>query len=759
MTQLGKRDKGPAVTSKSPQTMSSSYEQIQWLLSRSLKNNAADNYTHMQEYGDLSRLNKNGLILNLVGRDVLRDIVHDYLSFLETSAAIYEKNGDYALGIFSSGWCRMLDQASRKLCRTDDNLQALSSGKWLCHESCWTNASKRAIETGEPVDNECAGGLYIYAVPIFAGGNIVGSINFGYGDPPKDDKFLTKIAEDFEVSIEELKKEAVSYRTRPAFIVDMVKKKLHTSAMLIGKIVEQKLTEKKLIEKSSELETLLDTAAMGVVVHGPDTKIIRSNPAARNMLGLNESQITGRDAYSKEWKLVNEHGEQMDIADFPVSKVFSEKKKISNRLIGVCRDISPSPVWCLVDGVPIFDEKGNVKEALMTFMDITEFHETRLELIRNREMSRQLEKMASIGAWELDVKNQSVHWSEETCRIHGVKPGYRVRLDEALTFFEPPDREKLARAVEHLMETGEGYEFELGFRSRKGHKLWVRLKGMAEMNRGKPVRLFGTIQDITEHKSIQIEREKLYRQLEIKNAELQNIVYVTSHDLRSPLINIRGFCRELSQSCKELIELVKKEISDSNDKQKTVELINEIIPEEMKFIEAGAEKLDFLLSGLLHVSRVGSRKIEIKSVDMNNLISSIVRTMNYQIKNHEVKLEVGKLPPCLGDENQINQLFSNLIDNSLKYLDPSRPGKISITGKTVNDHSVYAVIDNGIGIRNDKLDDIFGLFNRLEPGMCTGDGIGLTIVKKILERNHGSVTVESEPGKGTSFIITLPTGS
>jgi ligand-binding sensor protein len=188
-----------------------------------------------------------------VGEQTLTDIVGDYLNLLDTSSAVYEKNGDYALGIFSSGWCRMMDAASRKVCGTDDNRTALDCGQWHCHESCWSRASKTAIETGQPADIECDGGIRLYAVPIRVGEEIIGAINIGYGDPPRDEDKLRELASSYQVSYEELRSLAEDYESRPAFIIDLAKNRLHASARLIGEITERKRAEDKIREQLNEL--------------------------------------------------------------------------------------------------------------------------------------------------------------------------------------------------------------------------------------------------------------------------------------------------------------------------------------------------------------------------------------------------------------------------------------------------------------------------------------------------------------------------
>jgi len=265
--------------------------------------------------------------------------------------------------------------------------------------------------------------------------------------------------------------------------------------------------------------------------------------------------------------------------------------------------------------------------------------------------------------------------------------------------------------------------------------------------------------EIVERKRVEKELERLNRNLEEKNKELEMIIYVASHDLRSPLVNIQGFCKELAMACETLnSRLAQPKASNIlDDELKTI--LEEDIPESLHYILAGAAKMDALLGGLLRLSRLGKTALTIRRLDVNQMIDTILRSMEFQIKQTGAQVQVQDLPACYGDSVQIPQVFSNLLDNALKYLDPDRPGLILISGRLENDHAVYCIQDNGRGISKAHHQKIFEIFQRLQSSTVQGEGLGLTIADRIVERHGGEIWLDSELGVGSCFYVKLPTGS
>jgi len=260
---------------------------------------------------------------------------------------------------------------------------------------------------------------------------------------------------------------------------------------------------------------------------------------------------------------------------------------------------------------------------------------------------------------------------------------------------------------------------------------------------------------LTELKRLEKKREQLLTELAQKNRELEQIVNVTSHDLRIPLVNIDGYTKIIGESLDKVISILDSDRVSAEVKEEIASIVEKDIPEAEKFISRSVVKMESLLSGLLQISRIGRLEHKEVKIDMNKMISVIHDTSKFQIDKAGVNLEITELPSCKGDETQINQLFSNLIDNALKYLDPARLGVIKISGHKENGSSVYCVEDNGIGIKPEHQGKIFEIFHQLEPRKAEGEGLGLTIVNKVVERHNGKIWVESELGKGSKFFVSL----
>jgi PAS domain S-box-containing protein len=255
--------------------------------------------------------------------------------------------------------------------------------------------------------------------------------------------------------------------------------------------------------------------------------------------------------------------------------------------------------------------------------------------------------------------------------------------------------------------------------------------------------------DITDRKEAEAAREEL-------NRELSQIIFITSHDLRTPLVNIDGYSKEVGYSFKEL-----KDLLDSNDvppsvREKIAPVIEKDIPGSLHYISNSIARMDKLLAGMLKLSRTGRAELIIEDIDMNDIVIDVINNLKARLSEAGIITEISELPSCRGDKTQINQVFSNIIGNAVKYIDPDRAGIIKIAGRRQGRKSVYCMEDNGIGIAPEYQDKIFEIFLQLNPSKSEGEGLGLTIVHKILNRLGGRVWVESEAGKGSKFFVSLP---
>ena len=321
----------------------------------------------------------------------------------------------------------------------------------------------------------------------------------------------------------------------------------------------------------------------------------------------------------------------------------------------------------------------------------------------------------------------------------------------------PEQKKQFAKQWHDITTKGHAKNLEYTLVHKDGYRIDVMLNASSRFDaQGNLINTRGSVLNITARKRAEQARNKLIKELEAKHKELESVLYAASHDLKSPLVNIQGFGHELSQSC-DLIRsaLVGEKKSDNIEKAVDIAL-NKDIPDSLDFILTSTAKMDSLLSGLLDVCRLNTAAVKIGPIDMNEMMADVSASVEYQVANAGATVEVEHLPPCLGDPAQINRVFTNLLTNALKFLSPSRPGRIRIYATNRVSQSIYCVEDNGVGIAPQHMDKIFEIFYQLDPEGKRGEGIGLAIVKRIIDRHNGKIWVESRVGEGSKFFVALP---
>jgi signal transduction histidine kinase len=256
-------------------------------------------------------------------------------------------------------------------------------------------------------------------------------------------------------------------------------------------------------------------------------------------------------------------------------------------------------------------------------------------------------------------------------------------------------------------------------------------------------------------------------QLREKAEENEMFVYSVSHDLRSPLVNLQGFSKELGMIGKDLARLVDSDEVPAETRRQARSMIDVEMAESIGFIQTAVSRLGGIIDGLLRLSRAGQVEYRSQKVDVGPVVARVVTALRGTIDARKATVKVGALPAAWGDPSAVEQVFANLIGNAVNYLDKDRPGKIDVfavdpleTGGPVDGIAkgsvVYAVRDNGLGIADSYKAKVFAVFQRLHGDVAQGEGVGLALVRRVVERHGGRVWFESRVGEGTTFFVAFP---
>ena len=242
--------------------------------------------------------------------------------------------------------------------------------------------------------------------------------------------------------------------------------------------------------------------------------------------------------------------------------------------------------------------------------------------------------------------------------------------------------------------------------------------------------------------------------------ENEMFIYSVSHDLRAPLVNLQGFSKELIHACDDLRAAVRQSSLTPARRQHIEQLVDEDIGEALHYLQTAVLRASHIIDALLRLSRVGRVEYRRQQVHVRDIVQRVIDAMQVSIRARRARVVVHDLPSVWGDPTALEQVFANLVGNAINYLDASRNGRVEI-GTTpappgVQSLRIFYVRDNGLGIPAIAIPRLFSAFQRLHGNVATGEGIGLALVRRVVERHGGRVWAESTEGVGTTFYFSLP---
>ncbi|WP_414469965.1 PAS domain S-box protein [Methanobacterium sp. ACI-7] len=503
-----------------------------------------------------------------------------------------------------------------------------------------------------------------------------------------------------------------------------------TPIKMVGTV--QDITEQVLAEQQTrKLASIVESSDDAIISKDLEGNITSWNKGAEKIYGYNSSEVIGKHISilmsPDEWKNVYILMEKVQRG---ITVSHYEGKRIRK---------DGSEFSASVTLSPIRDSNGKITGISVIARDISERKQAEEDLKRSETILEEATKLSKVGAYEWNIKKDEFIFSREWQRIHGIKEN-NLPSSKLLEIAYPEDVEKVNNALNTALEGKIPYNIEhriinqLNGEIRYIHAIGTVLKDEED----NPVKMYGVADDITETKLAEIEREALIEDLTRSNDELRQFAFITSHDLQEPLRTLGSYAG-----------LLKRRYEGQLDKD---------ADEYIEYMVSGAIRMQDMIKGLLEYSRVGSR-IQFKEFNIEESLNAALLDLRSLIDDNDAEVTTDQLPVVAADFDQITRVFQNLITNSIKFRKKDKPPKIHITAQEdkENEEYVFSVSDNSIGMEQEYTDKIFEIFKRLHPiGEYEGAGIGLSIVKRIIDHHGGRIWVKSSLGEGSNFCFTLP---
>ena len=428
---------------------------------------------------------------------------------------------------------------------------------------------------------------------------------------------------------------------------------------------------------------------------------------------------------------------------------------------------------------PIFGRDGKVSGIFVQGNDVTDHRRAQNALRESEERFRAIANSIDQLIWATRPDGFHDYYNQRWYEYTGVPEGSTDGAGWS-EMFHPDDRDRAWKTWRQCLETGEPYHIEYRLGHRSGQYRWVLGRAQPVYDEhGQITRWYGTCTDIhdlkqaqeelraSQERAVQSEEEtgrlaamlaERVSELDAANEEIQRFAYIVSHDLRAPLVNIMGFTSELENAREEIGKFYRK-VAEAQPGLVTPDAraaIEADLSESIAFIRSSTAKMDKLINAILKLSREGRRVLVPEPISMNNLLEAQRQSLAHQLHERGAGLFIENVPDLVSDRLAVEQVFGNLIDNAVKYLEPGRPGRIVVRGRDLGLSVRYEVEDNGRGIDERDYERIFDLFRRSGTQDQQGEGIGLAHVRALVRRLGGTISVRSRLGEGSTFTVTLP---
>lgn len=398
--------------------------------------------------------------------------------------------------------------------------------------------------------------------------------------------------------------------------------------------------------------------------------------------------------------------------------------------------------WFHVKAKSLTDVDGNAVRVVGSLSDIHDRISSQERLSRLQRLLEESQSQAKVGGWEYDIQENALSWTPETYRIHDLDPrDPPPAVGKAITYYSADSRPRLENALRQAVEHGAPYHLELDLITASGRKIWVATTGKTVYEGGKPARLVGAFQDITQRVEAEQHLRMACDAAAAANMAKSSFLAMMSHEIRTPMHAILGYT-----------ELLQETLTAPNQQ------------EYANIIAGAGHSLLRLLDDILQLSKIEAGKLDLETTDVsiNQSVDDVVKMLKWQLSSKKIELRVqsfatGSTGHVKADPDRLRQVLLNLLGNAVKFTSRGTVTvRISTDGTT---HACVEIADTGIGIPKDQLNKLFKDFSQVDGSsrrQYGGTGLGLAICKRLVEAMGGTIGAHSEENIGSTFWFRMP---